>query len=450
MHPSPTRPRRRRKPSSTSSHLPPSSSSCPHSLITTIPFKPNPPSTTIIKTQAAFVPKLFSSVSLSFQSAFNLVLLLILFFFLRFLSHFDRMLEEPVIPIGSEALISWSTMGDVFCVYDPIEFSRLILPQHFKHNNWQSFVRQLNMYGFHKVFIFYFSIIQSFNEHILIFFWKTTVCQSTTPYQVNDLLSGHHEMGTGTHTIQAWEFRHPHFRRNRPDLLPMIKRKSNKHPPPPTSLSTQPNQPTHIPPLHLPPPPPSLGPLHGHPPPPPPLFIRPTRRHPSSSSSVSTPPLHALNGFMDPNPMPVSHHQSEESLSPDLLTSSFALRPYDPVRDPHGVTLASKTTSPDSTPHHHHHHHSLSERMRISIHDQDRQEISEILRMMLGWMTTLKASAAASDPALHHHHCRFFFFCITILLIYIYHLKGDLKERKLIYTQQYKPCLLFFLKKNSS
>nr|AFN02841.1 hypothetical protein [Phakopsora pachyrhizi]AFN02857.1 hypothetical protein [Phakopsora pachyrhizi] len=122
------------------------------------------------KTQAAFVPKLFLMVE-------------------------DSKTKTAADPNPTQPLICWSKMGDVFCVYDPIEFSRIILPRHFKHNNWQSFVRQLNMYGFHKV---------------------------------NDLLSVAGGVSSTTEIVQAWEFRHPHFRRGRPDLLSMIKRKSNK------------------------------------------------------------------------------------------------------------------------------------------------------------------------------------------------------------------------------
>ncbi|GFF96902.1 heat shock transcription factor (hsf) [Aspergillus lentulus] len=47
-------------------------------------------------------------------------------------------------------LIRWSDDGESFTVLDEDTFAKTLIPELFKHNNYASFVRQLNMYGFHK------------------------------------------------------------------------------------------------------------------------------------------------------------------------------------------------------------------------------------------------------------------------------------------------------------
>ncbi|KAG0935426.1 hypothetical protein G6F57_007097 [Rhizopus arrhizus] len=100
-----------------------------------------------------------------------------------FVNKLYKMLED----IHIQNLISWSERGDTFSVSNPTIFSKTVLPQYFKHNNWQSFVRQLNMYGFHKV---------------------------------NDMIHTNPDN-------QTWEFKHPNFKRGAIDDLQFIKRKIN-------------------------------------------------------------------------------------------------------------------------------------------------------------------------------------------------------------------------------
>ncbi|KAI9255306.1 HSF-type DNA-binding-domain-containing protein [Sporodiniella umbellata] len=102
---------------------------------------------------------------------------------------FVHKLYNMVIDAQYQHLIAWSYTGSSFVVCNIVEFSRDVLPKHFKHNNFSSFVRQLNMYGFHKV---------------------------------NKSPKGHRTLAEN----QIWEFSHTKFLKDRPDLLEEIKRKT--------------------------------------------------------------------------------------------------------------------------------------------------------------------------------------------------------------------------------
>jgi osomolarity two-component system response regulator SKN7 len=47
--------------------------------------------------------------------------------------------------------IVWGPENDTFIVKEIMNFSTLVLPLHFKHNKFSSFVRQLNKYNFHRI-----------------------------------------------------------------------------------------------------------------------------------------------------------------------------------------------------------------------------------------------------------------------------------------------------------
>ncbi|KAL1881164.1 hypothetical protein VTK73DRAFT_4611 [Phialemonium thermophilum] len=96
-----------------------------------------------------------------------------------------KMLEDP----AYSSVVRWSNEGDSFVVLENEKFTKTILPKHFKHSNFASFVRQLNKYDFHKV--------RHNDEH------------GETPYGRD-----------------AWEFRHPEFRADRKDNLDNIRRKA--------------------------------------------------------------------------------------------------------------------------------------------------------------------------------------------------------------------------------
>ncbi|CAA3017180.1 heat stress transcription factor A-2-like [Olea europaea subsp. europaea] len=64
-----------------------------------------------------------------------------------FLKKTYEMVDDP----NTDSVLSWSSTRNSFIVWDPHKFSMDLLPKHFKHNNFSSFVRQLNTYCFRKI-----------------------------------------------------------------------------------------------------------------------------------------------------------------------------------------------------------------------------------------------------------------------------------------------------------
>ncbi|KAL5557012.1 hypothetical protein UlMin_039248 [Ulmus minor] len=64
-----------------------------------------------------------------------------------FLTKTYGLVDDP----SSDDVISWNENGTSFVVWKTADFARDLLPNYFKHNNFSSFVRQLNTYGFRKV-----------------------------------------------------------------------------------------------------------------------------------------------------------------------------------------------------------------------------------------------------------------------------------------------------------
>ncbi|MCO5592792.1 hypothetical protein L7F22_046795 [Adiantum nelumboides] len=66
---------------------------------------------------------------------------------LPFIAKTYEMVEDPY----CNHIVSWAPSNNSFIVWDPHALACELLPPFFRHNNFSSFIRQLNIYGFKKV-----------------------------------------------------------------------------------------------------------------------------------------------------------------------------------------------------------------------------------------------------------------------------------------------------------
>ena len=87
-------------------------------------------------------------------------------------------------------IIKWNEDGTKIIILDSIKFANTILPKNFKHGNYSSFVRQLNIYGFHKIANIYKSKKEEFfNE----FFKRDNSIEKIRNIRRKDLIDDNNE-----------------------------------------------------------------------------------------------------------------------------------------------------------------------------------------------------------------------------------------------------------------
>lgn len=86
-----------------------------------------------------------------------------------FISKTFEFLEDGQFP----DIVDWNFEGTAIVIKNPLEFAQKVLNIYFKHRNLTSFVRQLNMYGFHKQrthkveYVYSHELFQRGKKHLL-------------------------------------------------------------------------------------------------------------------------------------------------------------------------------------------------------------------------------------------------------------------------------------------
>jgi hypothetical protein len=90
------------------------------------------------------------------------------------------MLEEMA-KVGDESIVSWQPHGKAFRVHIPEVFARTVMPRYFKQTKYKSFLRQLHIYGFHRI---HKGIDRGAYSHSMFIRNKTLMCLQMTRQKI--------------------------------------------------------------------------------------------------------------------------------------------------------------------------------------------------------------------------------------------------------------------------